>query len=105
MANEITDDVDPESPAVDHNPAFKDQFVYFGAKRYKSRRRHLEKKEDPYKKFWTTGQLNSPAPRSQVGKEAALVLILRKLPRAETDCCMQSVFFWLTFHVPRHTAL
>lgn len=53
--------MDEENPVIDHNPAFKDQFVYFGAKKYKSRRRHLNKKEDPYQKFWTTGELNAPS--------------------------------------------
>ena len=55
----IAGDVDEENPVIDHDPAFKDQFVYFGAKKYKSKRRHLSKREDPYHKFWTSGELNS----------------------------------------------
>ena len=59
----IAGDVDEENPVIDHDPAFKDQFVYFGAKKYKSKRRHLSKREDPYHKFWTSGELNSADPQ------------------------------------------
>ena len=63
--NEIRDDIDMENPVRDHDSSFKDQFVYFGSKKYKSRSRHLNKAKDPYELFWKTGQLKPS--KSQVG--------------------------------------
>ena len=56
---EIPEDVDMENPVCDHDSAFKDQFLYFGSKKYQSRSRHLNKQKDPYELFWTTGQLSN----------------------------------------------
>lgn len=59
----MTEDMDRDDPVIDHDPSFKDQFLYFGSKKYKSRSRHLNKKADPYESFWKTGQLKSDRPR------------------------------------------
>lgn len=54
----MMEDGDDSSRVTDHDSNFQDKYVYFGSKKYKSRRRHLDKKEDPYSSFWKSGRLN-----------------------------------------------